>query len=581
MNSKDLYLRLLGYVKPYWRMFSVSVLAMLIAAASEPVLPALMQPMLDGSFVDKDLDVIQWAPLALIGLFLVRGLALFVSAYAMAHVGNLVVMDLRRQMFSKLIGQPVSFYDDAQKGQLVATAAYNVTLLTEAATTVVTALVKDVLSVIGLVGWLFWLNWKLALVTFLIVPPTLLVFQVASQRLRRTSTAIQKNLGEITHVLGEAITGHKIVKVFDGKTYERARFDRAVHNAKRYALKQAAVSQANAPIVEFLAAIALAIIVFIATRQAAADETTVGGFVSFMVAMMMLAAPLRRLASINMPMQRGLAAAESVFDLIDLEEENDSVGKQIGRARGELRFERVSLVYESKNLPALEEIDLHVPAGQTIALVGRSGGGKTSLVNLIPRFYQPTTGRILLDGIDLQAISLTSLRANIALVSQEITLFNDSVAANIAYGRLDQVCLQDIEDAAEAAYALDFIRALPQGFDTQVGENGVKLSGGQRQRLAIARALLKDAPILILDEATSALDSESERQVQAALENLMRGRTTLVIAHRLSTIERADRILVLEQGRIVESGKHVELLGKGGVYSRLHALQFREDKEGA
>lgn len=581
MNSRELYSRLLGYVRPHWRMFALSVATMILVAASEPVLPALMKPLLDGSFVDKDADIIRWAPVALVALFLVRGVASFVSSYAMAHVGTHVVMDLRHSMFGRLLGQPVSFYDDANKGQLVATAAYNVTQLTDAATTVLTALIRDVLTVVGLVAWLFWLNWQLALVTFLIVPPTMWVFRVASRRLRRASSAIQKNLGDITHVLDEAITGNKIVKVFDGGDYERGRFEEVIQRARRFALRQAAASQSNAPIVELLAAIALAIIVYIATRQAAADETTVGGFVSFMVAMLMLAAPLRRLASVTTPMQRGLAAAESVFALIDLEEEQDTGEQTIGRARGDLCFEDVSLTYADKPRPALDHIDLTIPAGQTVALVGRSGGGKTSLVNLIPRFYCPSSGRILLDGVDIRDIRLASLRANIALVSQEITLFNDTVAANIAYGRLGQVSQAEIEHAAEAAHALGFIRELPQGFETPVGENGVKLSGGQRQRLAIARALLKGAPILILDEATSALDSESERQVQAALENLMRGRTTLVIAHRLSTVEKADRILVLDQGRIVEAGSHAELMAKQGAYCRLHAMQFREEKEAA
>lgn len=581
MNSRQVYARLLGHVRPHWRTFSLAVLAMMVAAATEPALPALMKPMLDGSFVDKNEAIIRWAPAALIALFVVRGLASFLSGLAMARVGSHVVMDLRKAMFAKLLGQPVSFYDDANRGQLVATAAYNVTQLTEAATNVVTALVRDLLSVIGLVAWLFWLNWKLALVTFLVVPPTVLVFRVASRRLRRASRAIQQNLGDITHVLNESITGHKIVKIFDGQAYEQNRFDAVAERARKYALKQAAASQANAPTVELLAAIALALIVWMATHQAAADETTIGGFVSFMVAMLMLATPLRRLASITTPMQRGLAAAESVFALLDLEVEQDHGRLEIGRARGALRFESVGLTYASKTAPALADIDLDIAAGETVALVGRSGGGKTSLINLIPRFYIPTSGRILLDGIDIADIRLSSLRANIALVSQEITLFNDTVAANIAYGRLGAVSQADIERAAEAAHALDFIRELPEGFDTLVGDNGVKLSGGQRQRLAIARALLKGAPILILDEATSALDSESERQVQAALENLMRGRTTFVIAHRLSTIEQADRILVMAQGRIVESGRHADLLARQGPYSRLHALQFREESVSA
>ena len=579
MNSRTLYLRLLGYVRPHWRMFALSLVTMVVVAASEPVLPALMKPMLDGSFVDKDLEVIRWVPIALIALFVVRGFATFVSSYAMAHVGSHLVMDLRRLMFDKLLTQPVSYYDDAKKGQLVATAAFNVTQLTEAATNVLTALVRDALAVAGLLGWLFYLNWKLALVTFAIAPPAFWVFRYASRRLRYTSREIQRNMGDITHVLDEGITGHKIVKIFDGREYETRRFSEVAQRARRFAMKQAVASQAHGPITQLLAALALAVIVYIATLQAAADQTTVGGFVSFMVAMLMLSAPLKRLSGLTVTLQRGLAAAEAVFQLLDLDEETDTGTQDIVRATGALRFEGVTLNYPGRDRAALDKVDLAIRPGETVALVGGSGGGKTSLVNLIPRFYRPNGGRILLDGIDLNDIRLASLRANIALVSQETTLFNDSIAANIAYGRLGQVSRDDIERAAEAAHALDFIREQPEGLDTLIGENGVKLSGGQRQRLAIARAILKDAPILILDEATSALDTESERQVQAALENLMQGRTTLVIAHRLSTIENADRIVVLDKGHIVEMGTHAELLARQGVYSRLHALQFREEKD--
>jgi subfamily B ATP-binding cassette protein MsbA len=578
MNSKTLYLRLLGYVKPYWRMFAVSIFTMILVAATEPVLPALMKPMLDGSFVDKDQTIIRWVPLALIALFVVKGLATFVSSYAMAHVGSHLVMDLRRLIFEKLLAQPVSYYDDAKKGQLVATAAFNVNQLTNAATNVLTTLVRDVLTVAGLIGWLMYLNWQLALITFAIAPPAFWVFRYAGRRLRYTSRELQRNVGDITHVLDESIVGHKIVKIFDGQDYERKRYFEVIQRARRFAMKQVVASEAHGPITQLLAALALAAIVYIATLQATADQTTVGGFVSFMVAMLMLSAPLKRLSGITLALQRGLAAAESVFELLDLDNETDTGRREIGRATGDLRFEGVVMAYPGQHRPALDGIDLAIRPGETVALVGGSGGGKTSLANLIPRFYRPSAGRILLDGIDLNDLRLASLRANIALVSQETTLFNDSIAANIAYGRFGRVSFEAIERAAEAAHALDFIRELPEGFDTLIGENGVKLSGGQRQRIAIARAILKDAPILILDEATSALDTESERLVQAALENLMRGRTTLVIAHRLSTIEKADRIVVLERGRVTEAGPHAELLTRGGTYSRLHALQFSEAK---
>ena len=579
MTSAELYLRLLKYVKPYWRVFALSLLGMVIVALTEPALPAMMKPLLDGTFVHKDEVLIRWMPIIIIALVMVRGSAEYVASYAVNWVGNKLVMDLRQAMFDKLLTLPTAAYDDHASGNLISKLTYDVTQVTAAGTSVLTVLFKDSLSLLGLLAWMLWLNWKMTLLSLIIAPLIVGVVRLISVRLRNSSRAVQQAMGDVTQVLQETIEGHKVVKLFGGQRYEAARFAEQTNSVRRYMMKQATAAAASVPVVQLLAGIALAAIVYLATQQSGSNEITVGEFVSFIAAMLMLTAPLKRITGVNEPLQRGLAAAESVFDLIDQAGENDLGQITIARARGEIHFDDVSFTYAEAVWPALNSITLTIKPGETVALVGVSGGGKTTLANLVPRFYRPNSGRILLDGHDLESLTLASLRANIALVSQDVVLFNDTVAANIAYGVMRETSEADIVAAAVAAHAMEFIRAMPQGLQTLVGENGVKLSGGQRQRLAIARALLKNAPVLILDEATSALDSESERHVQAALDTLMQGRTTIVIAHRLSTIEKAACIVVLDKGHIAELGSHSELLATAGMYSRLYRIQFAPERE--
>ena len=573
-KSRVLYARLLRYVAPYWRIFALSIVAMALVAATEPLFPAMMKPLLDGSFVNKDPTTIRYIPFAIVGLFLARGLFGFISDYALNWVSNRVVLDLRAEMFGRLVNLPTRFYDDASSGALISKISYDVTGVTAAATTVLTVMVRDTLTVAGLLAWMFYLDWKLSLITLVIGPIIAAVIQAFSGRLRRVSREAQRAMGDITHVLDEAIECHKVVKVFGGQAYEQRHFGEAIKRMRDFAMRHTIAAGASVPLVQICAAVAVAVIIYFSTQQGGAGEVTVGSFVSFMTATLMLLSPLKRLTGVNASLQRGLAAAESVFAVIDELPEEDLGTQVLQRAQGRIEFDRLCFSYPNSTRPALDDINLEIAAGETVALVGGSGGGKTTLANLIPRFYQPSAGRILLDGIDTQTLTLASLRANLALVSQDVVLFNDTVAANIAYGPLAGASEAAIVAAAEAAHAMEFIREMPQGLQTMIGENGVRLSGGQRQRLAIARALLKNAPVLILDEATSALDTESERVVQAALDTLMRGRTTLIIAHRLSTIEKADRIVVLQHGRIAEIGSHAELLARDGLYAYLYKIQF-------
>ncbi len=484
--------------------------------------------------------------------------------------------DLRGLMFQHLLVLPTAFFHDQHSGGLLAKLTYDVEQVADASTNSVTILVRDSFTTIGLLGWMFWLSPRLTL-TFLIMGPVIgvLVVQI-SRRFRRLSRHIQTSVGDITQIAGESIEGHGVVKIFGGADYESQRFAAVNERNRRQVMRYMATNASSAPVTQLVASLALAMVIYLATLPGLMEAISVGTFMSFMAAMMLLLPAMKHLTTVNANIQRGIAAGQSVFDLLAHPPEADKGQATLVRARGQVEYRGVSFGYPAGAKLALEEINLRVEPGETVALVGRSGSGKTTLASLLPRFYDLSTGDIYLDGHDIRELSLTSLREQLALVSQHVTLFNDTIANNIAYGRLGRASREAIIEAAQDAGAMDFINALPAGLDTLVGENGVRLSGGQRQRLAIARALLKDAPVLILDEATSALDSESERHIQHALERLMRRRTTLVIAHRLSTIEGADRIVVLDQGRIVETGNHATLLALDGHYAALHRLQFRD-----
>ena len=584
MNAQDRTAlnRLIQYLKPHKGLIIGSLLAMAVVAAAETSIPALMKPLLDRGFTGQLNSKLWQIPVFLVGLALIRSLAQFFSNYLLSRVINSVLLKLREQMFKTLLNASTTFFQKNSASHLINAVVFEVNNVLSIMGGMLISLVRDSLTVIGLIGYLIYLNWQLTLVVMIIFPVIAFIMGKVNKRLRVLNREQQTLTSELAYIVEESSAGYKIVKVHGAEQYEMRRFMEKAERLRQFALKSAVAGGLNQPITQLIASMALSVVLVIALMQSATEGTTVGGFASFVTAMMLVISPIKHLADINQPLQRGLTAADMIFALMDQPIEEDESRKanmqSLEHAKGGIRFENVGFAYEQETgrKDALSDVNLDIKPGEVVAFVGPSGGGKSTLVNLLPRFFKPSSGHIYLDNIPLENIILSDLRKQIAFVGQDVILFNDSIAANVAYGAVgpEGVDRGRVIEALEAANLSALMKELPEGIDAQIGDNGNRLSGGQRQRLAIARAIYKDAPILILDEATSALDSESERQVQDALERLMVGRTTLVIAHRLSTIEHADRIVVLEHGHVVENGAHEELIAKDGLYANLHRIQF-------
>ena len=589
-SGVKIYFRLLGYIRPYIGMFIISIVGFLIFASTSPMLGYVLKYFVDGLANPEavlfpnvpwlaDVRLLQAVPLLIVLIALWQGVGSFLGNFYLAKVSLGLVHDLRVQLFNNLLTLPNRYFDNHNSGHLISRITYNVTMVTGAATDAIKVIVREGMTVIFLFATLLWMNWKLTLVMVAILPVIALMVNSTSKKFRKQSKKIQVAMGDVTHVASETIQSYRVVRSFGGEPYERKRFlQSSISNTKRQ-LRMIKTNAVYTPSLQLVIYSAMSVLLFLVLLLR--GDSTPGDLVAYITLAGLLPKPIRQLSEVSSTIQKGVAGAESIFEQLDEEQENDSGTVELTQVSGQLEVRDLCFTYPDTDTPVLQNISFTAKKGQMIALVGRSGSGKSTLANLIPRFYEHQQGQILLDGVEVKDFTLRNLRRHMALVTQQVSLFNDTVARNIAYGDLADASLDEIKAAAEAAYAAEFIERMPQAYETLVGENGVLLSGGQRQRLAIARALLKNAPLLILDEATSALDTESERHIQAALDHAVQGRTTLVIAHRLSTIEKADLILVMDQGRIVERGSHAELLAQKGYYNRLHATQFQDTEEGA
>tara|TARA_R110001592_G_scaffold291131_1_gene560383 strand:+ start:17100 stop:18854 length:1755 start_codon:yes stop_codon:yes gene_type:complete len=575
-SNWGIYKRLLVYVKPLKFFFILSVIGNAIyAAASASMAKALEFVIQTVEHPTEENRIL--LPILIVALFAMRGLGGFLGGYYIAYVGRNIVHKIRTEVFDRYLSLPSRFFDSSSSGHLISRITYNVEQVSAAATDAVTIIVREGLTVVGLFIVMVSANWKLTLIFLGLGPFIGIMVAFVSKRFRKLSKRIMASVGNVTHVASEVVNGYRVVRIFGGEKYETERFSDASQYNLKQSLKMEMTKSVSTPIIQILVSLAIAILIWIALDPSVRGDMTAASFVVIIAAASTMAKPIRQLTQVNEKIQRGVAAARDLFQIMDTPKEKDEGTIEITRAKGELVFRGASFKYETSPQPILKNINLTIKAGETVALVGRSGSGKSTMANLIPRFYELDAGEITLDGIPIDQIKLRSLRDQIALVTQQVTLFNDTLAKNIAYGGLDGASLDQLQDVAKKANALSFIEEKEHGFDTMVGDNGISLSGGQRQRIAIARALLKDAPILILDEATSALDTESEKVIQDELDNLMKGRTTLVIAHRLSTVENADKIVVMDQGLIIEQGKHQALLDANGEYAKLYRMNFSEE----